>query len=106
MDPVTAAGLASAIVTFVALVTKVAARIEELSDAGGVPHMLRSIRTRLPLILSIVVETQKIADNLVWDERKKLEVVITVCFEQVRQLENILHKITAKKGDSKWKIGY
>ena len=103
MDPVTTIGLASAIVTFVAVGTKIAQRIKELSDAGGIPEVFCDIRTRLPLIISIVARTQHETDNLPPEAEKAFEEVVRQCFEQVNQLDEVLKKVTTSKGDSRLK---
>ena len=103
MDPVTTIGLASAIVTFVAVGTKIAQRIRELSDAGGIPEVFCDIRTRLPLIISIVARTQHETEELHPEVEKALNEVVRQCFEQVNQLDEILTKVTISKSDSRLK---
>ena len=103
MDPVTAVGLASAVVTFVNIGTKTAKRLKELSEAGDTPEVFREIRTRLPLIISIVVSTQHGTNNLSPEVREAFEEVVNQCFEQVTKLDNILKKVTIAKGDSRAK---
>ena len=95
MDPITAVGLASAILTFVSIATKITKRIKELSDAGDIPVIFRDIKTRLPLILSIVVRTQQGTDSLSPATREAFEEIVRQCFEQVSQLDEIL------RGDSR-----
>ena len=101
MDPLTAAGLASAIVTFVDLGTKLARRMKELSEAGDIPEVFRDVRTRLPLIISIIGSTQNGTKNLSPDAEGVFQEVVRRCFEQVSQLDEILNKVIVSKGDSR-----
>lgn len=103
MDPLTAVGLASAIVTFVDIGTKIAKRMKELSEAGDIPEVFRDIRTRLPLILSVVVSTRHGTNDLSPEAEGAFEEVVRRCLEQVRQLDKILDKMTVSKGDSRLK---
>ena len=103
MDPITAIGLASAIVTFVSLGTRIAKRIKQLSEAGDIPEVFRDIRTRLPLLISIVVRTQHETGSLSPEAKEALEVVVRQCFEQVTQLDDILKKVMVSKTDSRIK---
>ena len=101
MDPITAFGLASAVVTFVSIATKITKRIKELSDAGDIPLIFRDIKTRLPLILSIVVRTQQGADNLSPATREAFEEIVRQCFEQVSKLDEVLNKVMVLRSDSR-----
>ena len=101
MDPITAVSLASAVVTFVSIATKITKRIKELSDAGDIPEFFRDIKTRLPLILSIVVRTQQGTDDLSPATREAFEEIVRQCFEQVSQLEQVLNRVMILKGDSR-----
>ena len=103
MDPLTAAGLASAIITFVEIGTKIVKRMKELSEAGAIPEVFRDIRTRLPLIISIVVSTRHRTKNLSPEDEGAFEEVVRQCFEQVSQLDEILKKVIASEGDSRLK---
>lgn len=42
MDPCTAIGLASAVVTFVDIGAKIIGRLKELSEAGDIPEVFRA----------------------------------------------------------------
>ena len=103
MDPLTAVGLASAIVTFVDIGTKIAKRMKEMSEAGDIPEVFRDIKTRLPLIISIVVSTQHGTENLSPEAEAAFGEVLTQCFQQVNQLDKILERVTISKGDSRFK---
>ena len=103
MDPVTAVGLASAIITFVSIGTRITLRIRELSEVGDIPESFRDIRTRLPLLISIVVRTQHGNDKLSPEAEIAFEEVVRQCFEQVNQLDEVLKKVMISKGDSRLK---
>lgn len=103
MDPVCAIGLASAVFTLMDIGTKVAKRLKELSETGDVPDVFRDIKTRLPLILSIVARTQHETQNLSLEAQEALEEVVRQCFEQASQLHEILKKVEVARGDSRLK---
>lgn len=97
MDPVTTIGLASAIVTIIGLETKIAMRIKDLSHAGDIPAVFREIKTRLPLIISIVVRTQHEIDQLLSETEEAFEDVVRQFLEQVSQLDEVLKKVSISK---------
>lgn len=103
MDPLTAAGLASAIITFVDIGTKFVKRMKELSEAGCIPEVFRDIKTRLPLFISIVLSTQHGIKNLSPGDERAFKEVVRQCFEQVSQLDEILKKVIVSKDDSRFK---
>ena len=103
MDPVTTIGLASAIVTLVDIGTKIALRMKELSETGDVPSAFRDIKTRLPLIISIIVRMQDESIHLSAEAKEAFEEVVRQCFEQVRDLDDVLKKVMISKGDSRLK---
>lgn len=103
MDPCTTIGLASAIATFVTLGMKVARRIKELSEAGDIPEVFRDIKTRLPLIVSIVDRTQHGISNLPSEANEAFKEVVRQCSEQVSQLDEILKTVIISKGESRLK---
>ncbi|KAL8917580.1 MAG: hypothetical protein Q9208_007863 [Pyrenodesmia sp. 3 TL-2023] len=100
MDPITAYGLAAAIITFVDVGTRVAGRVKELSDAGDIPGVFRDIKTRLPLIIDIIAQTQSEADKLSPEAQESLKEVVRQSLKQVNQLDEILKKVTVSKGES------
>ena len=106
MDPITAIGLASAIITFVDFGSKVIRRLEELSEAGDVPKAFREIKTRLPLIITTVDKTRNTARTPSRKAEEAMSSIIESCHDQVRELEEILQKFTAEKGESSWKKGF
>ena len=103
MDPLCAIGLASALVTLIDVGSKVAKRVKELSEIGDIPDVFRDIKTRLPLILSIVARTQHETHNLSLHAQEAFEEVIRQCSEQAAQLHDILNKVVVVQGDSRLK---
>lgn len=100
MDPITAYGLASAIITFIDFGTKVTMRIKELSEAGDIPEIFRDIKSRLPLIIDIIKHTQSGTDNLSPEAQAAYTEVVKQSFKQVSHLDEILKKVTISKGES------
>lgn len=103
MDPITAIGLASAIVTFVDIGTKIAKRMKEMSEAGDIPEVFSDIRKRLPLIISVIGSMQHGSDQLTPETETAYVEVVKRCYEQVNQLDEILKRIIISKGDSRLK---
>ncbi|KAL8692573.1 MAG: hypothetical protein Q9224_003928 [Gallowayella concinna] len=103
MDPVCAIGVASAVVTFIDLGSKVVKRLKVLSEVGDIPEVFRDIKTRLPLILSIVAQKQHDSDALSLHSREGFENVVTQCFDQICQLDEVLKKVMVARGDSRLK---
>ena len=101
MDPVTVLGVATAVIAFVDLGTKVTKRLAELSKAGDIPEAFRSIETRLPFIISLIDRTQHGADHLSPEAEEAFKKVIRQCFDQVNQLGEILQKVRISKSDSR-----
>ncbi|KAL9043578.1 MAG: hypothetical protein Q9214_003240 [Letrouitia sp. 1 TL-2023] len=103
MDPFTAAGLAATIVAFIDVGTKVATRVKELSDAGNIPEVFRDIRTRLPLIISIIGGARHATDNLSSEAESAFEEIVRQCFKQISQLDEILEKVIVSRADSRFR---
>ena len=101
MDPVTAIGLASAITQLVSMGVKVGKRMKEMSESGNIPEVFRNIQTGLPLLITIVVRTQHLTENLTSEAMRAFEEVVRKSFEQVYQLDVILAKVKITKGDSR-----
>lgn len=106
MDPLTAIGLASAVISFVDLGAKIAKRVEELSKAGDLPGVFGDIKTRIPLIMSIVKRIEGSREALAPDTNAAFDSVIENCNHQIKQLEAILNKVKVAPGDSTLKKGY
>ena len=98
MDPICAIGLASAVLTLIDVGTKVAKRVKELAETGDIPDVFRDIKTRLPLILSIVARTSNESHNLSLEAQEAIEEVVRQCSEQAAQLHEILKKVVIVQG--------
>jgi hypothetical protein len=57
------------------------------------------------MIIGIISRNQDIHGNLELDVKEALVAVIESCFDQIKQLEDILGKLTIGTGDSKWRKG-
>ena len=105
MDPITALGVASAVVGFLEIGAQIAKRLEELSKVGDVPLVFRDVRTRLPLVLSIVSSIQANHELLAPDAQEAFESVVAGCYDQIKQVEKTLQRVTVAHGDSRWRKG-
>ena len=103
MDPITALGVASAVVGFLEIGARIAKRLEELSKVGDVPKVFNDIRTRLPLILSIVSSIQETHEALAQDTQEAFESVVAACYDQIKHIERIVDKIAVVAGDSRFR---
>ncbi|KAH6609152.1 short-chain dehydrogenase [Trichoderma cornu-damae] len=105
MDPVTAAGLAGAILQFVELGAKVAKRVADFSSAiDGIPRAFKQIRTELPSILDGLKRIQRNIDAGLIDKeaQEALVPVVTGCLAEAEQLDRLLEKALPIAGDSSW----
>ena len=103
MDPVTALGLASAIVTLMDVSIKVTRRIEELSSDGDVPEFFRDIKKRLPCIDSIVNRMKEDCENMSLVEQERYKDLVIHCSDQIQQVDEVLEKVTVVEGDSRFR---
>ena len=101
MDPATAIGLASAIVTLVDVGIRVTKRIQELAIDGDIPEAFLDIKTRLDCIVNTVERMRKGINDLSLKEQKACEEVVIRCFNQVSQLHEFLQRVTVTKGESR-----
>ncbi|KAG4033313.1 hypothetical protein MFRU_005g03250 [Monilinia fructicola] len=110
MDPLTAIGLASAVIQFIDFGLKIAARLDDLNRATSaqVPPSLQAISTQLPLLLSSLgrMKTGSQISKLDFDSKCILRGVVAGCMAQIAKIEEIIEKVSAAPGDSfKVKIG-
>ncbi|KAL8773370.1 MAG: hypothetical protein Q9209_001764 [Squamulea sp. 1 TL-2023] len=101
MDPCTAIGATSAILTIIDIGTRVAKRLNELSEVGDIPEAFRDIKRRLPLVFGLIDRTQHGAENLGTEAQEAFKVIIKQSFDQICQLEEILKKVMIGKCDSR-----
>src|SRR5271170_2527714 len=105
MDPITAIGLATSIITFVQLASTILQRFDEISVQGEVPKVFRDVRSRLPLLMHTVKMTEASMDKLSLEARNALGPVIQGCSAQMRQLDRLLRSVTTGHGESAMKKG-
>lgn len=104
MDPLTAIGLASAVIQFIDFGIKIAARLDDLnsSNSSQVPKSLQAISTQLPLLVSSLgrMKTDSQINRLDFDSKCILRGVVAGCMTQIERIEDIIEKISAAPGDS------
>ncbi|RAL66767.1 hypothetical protein DID88_007550 [Monilinia fructigena] len=104
MDPLTAIGLASAVIQFIDFGIKIAARLDDLNrtDSAQVPKSLQAISTQLPLLLSSLgrMKTDSQINKLDFDSKCILRGVVAGCMTQVEKIEDIIERVSAAPGDS------
>jgi ankyrin repeat protein len=104
MDPLTAIGLASAVLQFVQFGLQVAARLEEFSSRspGEVPRSLQAICIQLPLLANSLnkIKSESQIKNLDFDTKCILKGIISGCMSQVKEVEAMINEISRVPGDS------
>lgn len=58
------------------------------------------------MIIGIISRSQDVNESLDSDTKEALTAVVEGCFDQVKQLEDILIKLTVATGDSRWRKGF
>ena len=102
MEPVTAVGLASSVVTFVAVGSKLVRRLKELSEAGDVPEVFRDVHRRLLIVKDKIDSMQHKFEDLSPEARAELKEIVEQCTEQSSHLAEILKKVQVSKSDSRF----
>ncbi|ESZ93264.1 ankyrin 2,3/unc44 [Sclerotinia borealis F-4128] len=104
MDPLTAIGLASAVIQFIDFGLKIAARLNDLnrSNSSQIPKSLQAISTQLPLLVSSLgrMKTHSQINHLDFDSKCILRGVVAGCTAQIEKIEDIIDKISAVPGDA------
>ncbi|PQE05505.1 ankyrin 23 unc44 protein [Rutstroemia sp. NJR-2017a BBW] len=104
MDPLTAISLASAILQFVEFGFKVAKRLDEFNSlkSSEVPKSLQAIAIQLPLLVNSLgkIKTESQIKDLDFDTKCILRGVVAGCMTEIRQVEEIINKISAVPGAS------
>jgi ankyrin repeat protein len=104
MDPLSAIGLASAVVQFIDFGLKVAKRLEEFNskEPGVVPRSLQVICTQLPLLLNALgrIKSDSQITNLDFDTRCILRGMVSGCSAQIAEVESMMNEISRIPGDS------
>jgi tetratricopeptide (TPR) repeat protein len=107
MDPVTAIGLASAIISFVDLGKRVVVRVREYADAlDGVPEVYKSISEQLPPIIESLDKIRRHGgENLKSANEGSLRALVPIINgfrSQIALLNEIFESTTPKESDSAW----
>ena len=104
MDPLSAIGLAAAVLQFIDFGTKIATRLAEYSSAGrnDVPKPLQVVASQLPLLVDALarIKDHSQVDKLDTDTRCILRGVIVGCTEQVKEVERIIDQAKIIPGQS------
>jgi ankyrin repeat protein len=104
MDPLTAIGLASAVVQFVDFGIKIAKRLDEFNNlsTSQVPKSLQAISIQLPLLVNSLgkIKTDSQIKDLDFDTKCILRGVVAGCMIQIGKIEEIINKISAVPGTS------
>jgi ankyrin repeat protein len=104
MDPLSAIGLASAVVQFIDFGLKVANRLEEFNskNPGEVPRSLQAICTQLPLLINALgrIKSDSQIKNLDFDTRCILRGMVSGCTAQIVEVEGMINEISRIPGDS------
>jgi len=109
MAELAAIGLASSIVSFVDFGIKTLVRLREFQSAISLsedPKPYRDIRIELPLLIDALRRTKEQAENgqISEDTAYSLMPVIQGCYDQIRQLDQMLQALPNAQ-DSSWKRG-
>jgi ankyrin repeat protein len=104
MDPLSAIGLASAVVQFIDFGLKVAKRLDEFSSKspGEVPKSLQAICTQLPLLVNALgrIKSDSQITALDFDTKCILRGMVTGCMAQIIEVENMINEISSIPDDS------
>lgn len=104
MDPMSALSVASAVVQFISIGTRVGKLLLEYTNAspGDVPKALASVSTQLPLICHALSRIQTETEVKAYDSdiRGILNGIILGCTKLALELQEIANKIQPKPGES------
>lgn len=104
MDPLSAIGLASAVVQFIEFGLRVVSRLDEFNSktAGDVPRSLQAIHTQLPLLLNALsrIKSDSELRKLDFDTKCILRGMVTGCSQQITEVERMITEISRTPGDS------
>ncbi|MCJ1439262.1 hypothetical protein MMC27_008654 [Xylographa pallens] len=104
MDPLTALGLAAAVIQFVQFGMQVAARLEDYrsSNPNDIPKSIEAICTQLPLLLNAFnrMKSEASLNKLDFDTRCILKGVVAGCMTQVEEIEKIARQISNEPGQT------
>ena len=103
MDPLTAIGLASAIVQFIDFGFKVYKRLDEFSsNSSDVPRSLQAISTQIPLLLNSLsrIKSDSNIKTLDFDTKCIIRGIVSGCMVQIAEIEKMIDEISRTPGDS------
>ncbi|MCJ1376569.1 hypothetical protein MMC20_007812 [Loxospora ochrophaea] len=104
MDPISAIGVAAAVVQFLDVGMKITKRLSEYNRASPkeVPKSLQSINTQLPLLLNALsrVKTDVEVEKIDVNTRCILRGVVSGCMGLVEEVESIMNKVAYVPGES------
>ncbi|KAJ3497458.1 hypothetical protein NLG97_g1891 [Lecanicillium saksenae] len=104
MDPLSAIGLASAIVQFVQFGFQIADRLQDLTakHPGQVPKALQGISMHLPLLANSLskIKSDSRIGAFDFDTKCILKGIVAGCLIQVQEVEAMLEEIACTPGDS------
>lgn len=104
MDPLSAIGLASAIVQFVQFGFQIADRLNDLTSKhpGQIPKALQGISMHLPLLANSLskIKSDSRIGAFDFDTKCILKGIVSGCLAQVQEVEAMLEEIACTPGDS------
>ncbi|XWW97738.1 hypothetical protein V2A60_005725 [Cordyceps javanica] len=104
MDPLSAIGLASAIVQFVQFGFQIADRLQDLTSKhpGQIPKALQGISMHLPLLANSLskIKSDSRISAFDFDTKCILKGIVSGCLTQVQEVEAMLEEIACTPGDS------
>ena len=104
MDPLSAIGVAAAVVQFLDIGVKIARRLSEYNNASTseVPKSLQSINAQLPLQIKALgrVKSDVDVNKFDTDTRCSLRSVVSGCTKLVEDVETIMNKVSRQEGES------
>lgn len=104
MDPLSAIGLASAIVQFVQFGFQIADRLQDLTSnhPGQIPKALHVISMHLPLLANSLskIKSDSRIGAFDFDTKCILKGIVSGCLTQVQEVEAMLEEIACTPGDS------
>ncbi|KAJ6781599.1 hypothetical protein PWT90_06139 [Aphanocladium album] len=104
MDPLSAIGLASAIVQFVQFGFQIADRLQDLTSKhpGQIPKALQGISMHLPLLANSLskIKSDSRIGAFDFDTKCILKGIVSGCLTQVQEVEAMLEEIACTPGDT------
>ena len=105
MDPITAIGLAAAIVQFVDVGSRIVKRLSDFSNhSDQIPKAFRQVKTELPLIIDGVrrIQDQVKSNDISPTSQEALLPVLRECQDAAQKLDGLLEDILPSATASSW----